>query len=423
LRVRRIYGKVGYLDLPGGGRMPMSGLGMCTGRHQEDTAQEVFEYLMLGGRHLDDALAYENVAGVGAGVRRAVAAGIPREEIFVTIRIPPSVFGFNSTLEAVEVVFKESELDYVDLLQLHSPLSTVPLPGTSHPELERCETMRRCHEETWRALKQVLGTGLARHLGVANFNAEQMEFLLSLGGPPVAVNQLEFHPWVTSQHRDVVRWCHQHGIAVTAYASLEVFFGFKFGLFKFPRFARRSLFGAATPSSPALWDRPFLANWTVDRVPAAEMEPISQRLEAIAGRLNKTVAQVLLRWAVQQNVSVIPGASSPQHIRENLELFDWELADEDMHFLEHQQPENLTTWRWPFGPHYLEGRYFDEQGVSNFAGYPAGLQYHDVFRYHKKTWLTARSWLLSLGAVCVTFLALCIFCCRRRQSRANVKKD
>merc|ERR1712151_1067875 len=118
-----------------------------------------------------------------------------------------------------------------------------------------------------------------------------MEELLALKGAPITANQFEYHPWVPRIHRETAEWCHQHGIAVTAYGSM----------------------GSAG---------------------MAEQLIGQDALKQIGDNHGKTAGQVLLRWAVQKNVSVIPGTSNPKHMAENLRLFDFELADQVMRVLD-----------------------------------------------------------------------------------------
>ena len=101
------------------------------------------------------------------------------------------------------------------------------------------------------------------------------------------VNQIEFHPWVPDATRDLARWCQAHAVAVTAYSSL--------------RGARKR----------------------------ARADGV-QRVAAAHADAGVTDAQVLLRWALQQGVAVIPGATSPEHIRENLYLPDFDLTESDL---------------------------------------------------------------------------------------------
>jgi len=268
------------LALHGGGKMPMTGIGLCCRptAQGDPVRQGVLDYLVMGGRHLDDADLYSNHQEVGLGVRQAMAAGVPREEIFLTTKIWPNDFGFESTSAWVDKILGELGLDYVDLVLLHAAGVPDNLP---------CGEPKACRQETWLALQRAHRRGQIRNLGVSNFGPRQMEELMALKGAPITANQFEYHPWVPRIHRETAEWCHQHGIAVTAYGSM----------------------GSAG---------------------MAEQLIGQDALKQIGDSHGKTAGQVLLRWAVQKNVSVIPGTSNPKHMAENLRLFDFELSREEM---------------------------------------------------------------------------------------------
>eukprot|EP00930_Biecheleria_cincta_P063071 TRINITY_DN48565_c0_g1_i1.p1 TRINITY_DN48565_c0_g1~~TRINITY_DN48565_c0_g1_i1.p1 ORF type:complete len:369 (+),score=40.17 TRINITY_DN48565_c0_g1_i1:38-1144(+) len=277
-------GAVPALPLLDGGKMPMSGIGLCCRPTAQGDAvrQAVLDYLTMGGRHLDDAMLYNNHVEVGKGVRQAVELGIPREEIYFVTKIWSSDFGFEATTAWVERALEQLGLDYIDMVLLHvAKVNPGELP---------CDTPKACRQETWLALQRAQKKGLIKHLGVSNFGPRQMQELIDLGGSPIVANQLEYHPWVPRPHRETVAWCHQHGIAVTAYGSM---------------------------GSSGM---------------AQQMVGIGD-LQAIGGQYGKSAGQVLLRWAVQNNVSVIPGTSNPKHMAENLRIFDFKLSASEMDVL------------------------------------------------------------------------------------------
>mmetsp|Transcript_27784 Transcript_27784/g.82939 ORF Transcript_27784/g.82939 Transcript_27784/m.82939 type:complete len:346 (+) Transcript_27784:76-1113(+) len=289
-------GDVPSLPLLGGGSIPMSGLGLCCRPTAKGEAvrQSVFDFLMMGGRHLDGAHVYKNAKEVGQGIRDAMARGVPRKEIFYTTKVPATMYGFGYVAEAIPQMLKETDIGYFDLVLLHAPTS---------PKLEetkRCQTPWRCRQETWLALERFKHSGLIKHLGVSNFSPERMEGLLALGGSPIAVNQIEYHPWVPELHHKTVEWCHQRGIVVTAFASLGS-----------PNFRGQQR-----------------------QLGTFSQGPFMEQLTAIAASHGKTWTQVLLRWAIQHNVSVIPGTGNPRHMAENLDVFEWNLKAEDMSYLD-----------------------------------------------------------------------------------------
>lgn len=287
------------LPLLGGGRMPIVGLGLCCRPTAKGDAvrQGVLDFLLMGGRHLDDATIYGNHREVGLGIRQAVALGVPREEVFLTTKIPPNRFGFEETLAWIPEMLEELGLEYVDLVLLH-------MAGV--PDGAECGEPRACRQETWLALQRARAKGQIRHLGVSNFGPRQMSELFALGGAPIEVNQLEYHPWVPEVHRQAAAWCHERGIAVTAYGSM----------------------GSMQLAGQLLTQDALLQ----------------------VGRMHgKTPGQVLLRWALQQNVSVIPGTGNPRHMAENLGVFDFELGPEALAILGAvpEEARMLHFGHWP----------------------------------------------------------------------------
>jgi len=272
------------LPLLGGGKMPIAGIGMCCrpGAAGDAARQAVLDYLLMGGRHLDDATVYQNHKEVGEGVRQAVALGVPRSEIFLTTKINPPHFGFETASAWVEKVLGDLGLDYIDLVLLH---------WAAVPDGKPCKVPRHCRQETWLALQRAKAKGQIKHLGVSNFGERQISEILALGGSPVEVNQIEYHPWVPELHLQTADYCHKHGIAVTAYGSM----------------------GSSGNAQQLM---------------------MQDALKQMGSGHGKSPGQVLLRWAVQRNVSVIPGTSNPKHMAENLRIFDFELSPQEMGMLD-----------------------------------------------------------------------------------------
>lgn len=135
--------------------------------------------------------------------------------------------------------------------------------------------------DTWKAMLELTEGGRARAVGVSNFQPAQLERLIEATGVAPAVNQIEMHPYFPND--EVLSFCRQRGIAVQAWSPL----------------ARADQFG----------------------------DPV---LTEIAARLGVTVAQVMLRWHLQRGVVAIPKSSSTERIIRNLDIYGFELADEDM---------------------------------------------------------------------------------------------
>ncbi|CAE8687751.1 unnamed protein product [Polarella glacialis] len=282
--VPRPVGEI-LLKLPGGSQMPANGLGMCcrpTAYDPESVRRTVLWYLLLGGRHIDDADVYWNHGPVGEAIHEGVARGVPRSEIFVTTKLFPRFYGQNATVTAVHRFLKELGLDYLDLVLMHAPAHPLGAYG-------ECvgKSYKECRQETWQALSSLRAQGLIREIGVSNFNVRQMEEIRELQAAPIAANQFQFNPWVPDWLLETYAYCQQHGIVVTAYASLGMFFQ------------------------------------------KAQTETVAT-LKDLASTHGKSVSQVLLRWALQKKVSVIPGTGNPKHMKENLEVYGFQFSDAEM---------------------------------------------------------------------------------------------
>jgi len=149
------------------------------------------------------------------------------------------------------------------------------------------KTWKACRAQTWLSLSQLRDEGYIRDVGVSNFNVRQMEEIQALKAAPIAVNQFQYNPWVPNWLHDDLSFCHRHSIVATAYASLGSFFG------------------------------------------QAKTETVAT-MTGIASAHGKSSSQVLLRWALQKNMSVIPGTGNPKHMRENLEVYSFSLTDGEM---------------------------------------------------------------------------------------------
>ncbi|MER6117152.1 aldo/keto reductase [Streptomyces sp. NPDC001743] len=156
-----------------GRTIPAVGLG--TWPLDDDAAEEaVAGALGLGHRLVDTALNYGNETGTGRGIARS---GVPREDVFVTTKVPGRHHGYDKTLASFEESRRNLGLDYVDLYLIHWPLPRVGL-----------------YVDTWRALIRLREDGLVRSIGVSNFTAAHLARLEEETGVLPAVNQIEMHP-------------------------------------------------------------------------------------------------------------------------------------------------------------------------------------------------------------------------------------
>jgi len=282
-----------FLELPGGHRMPMNGLGMCCRPSAYDDVlvyRTVLWYLLLGGRHIDGAHLYLNHKAIGRGIQEAIRRGVDRNEIFVTTKIFPTQFGYQSTLDNILTYLQDLGLEYVDLVLLHFP--SAPASFLSSSDCKQ-DGPSLCRRQTWKALSELRLQGKIRNAGVSNFAKKH---LLDLKGVelegvasvPVANNQIQFNPFEPEHVMETVEYCMQHNITITAYSPLG-----------------------------GLMDR--------DKAFANEL------LSKISVQYQKTTSQVMLRWAIQRGFAVIPGTGNPNHQQENLHgVYEFELSKDDM---------------------------------------------------------------------------------------------
>lgn len=276
-----------FLKLPGGYSMPQNGLGMCCRPSAYDDVlvyRTVLWYLLLGGRHIDGAHLYLNHKAIGRGIAEAIHRGVPREEIFVTTKIFPTQFGYQSTLDHVQTYVEELGLDYIDLVLLHFP--SVP-PLLSSPCKKEGLGPSECRLQTWKALTELRNEkGLIRSAGVSNFAVKHLQELEGVGAP-VANNQIQFNPFEPEHVMETIEHCTQNNITITAYSPL----------------------GGLMDQDKAM------ANTIVS---------------SISTKYGKTKSEIMLRWAIQRGCAVIPGTGNPDHQKENLRVYEFQLSDQDM---------------------------------------------------------------------------------------------
>lgn len=268
-------------------KFPMPAIGFGTCCRPSAKGKYIFKstliYLKNGGRLIDTAMAYGNHEDIG----RAVAeSGIPREKLWITSKISVGRVKAKDTMAAIESILEELRIPYLDLLLIHTPKRGK----------EECVTM-------WKYMIEARDKGLTRAIGVSNFNKREILDLQEATGELPALNQIQFHPWTPREWKDQVSWQKSMGIQSTAYTSL----------------------GGSRFHS------------------ASEDVDYTSVLESIANKYGVTEPQVLLKWALQQDVAVIPGATSDRHIKENLNIpKNFQLTMDEMRKIEESKPP--TGW-------------------------------------------------------------------------------
>lgn len=257
----------------------------------DDAARAVSEAIRAGYRHIDTAEGYQNEAGVGVGIRQALASeGLARTDVFVTTKLWPGNPAWGqtpktteSTVTSLDKSLERLGLDYVDLYLIHAPF-------------ERDQRLAQ-----WRGLVELKRQGKARAIGVSNFSIQHLEELEAAGLPMPAVDQIELHPW--SQKPELVGYLDAHSITAVAYSSLV------------PLATWRSAAGQASAKTDHM---------------KAEGEQADAPFKVLAKKYGVTEAQILLRWAVQKGYPVLPKSTNPDHIRRNADIFGFTIDPSDM---------------------------------------------------------------------------------------------
>ena len=260
--------------------------------------------IRCGYRHLDCACDYGNEPEVGQGITQAVSTGLcRREDLWVTSKLWNTYHAAEHVRMACERSLRDLRLNYLDLYLIHFPIAArfVPFEKAYPPgwitdpaaAAPRMEEVRIPISETWAGVEQLVDAGLVRHIGISNFGTSLIRDLLSYARIRPAVLQIEAHPFLTQEK--LLRYCRQEDIAVTAFSPLGAQSYFSLGM--------------ADPAESVL------------------QHPV---IGSIAASHKRSAAQVVLRWGIQRGTSVIPKTTSEHRMRENLNITDFSLSDDQM---------------------------------------------------------------------------------------------
>lgn len=257
------------ITLNNGVEMPALGFGVFQ-TPPDETIDAVARALDVGYRLVDTAAAYGNEREVGDAIR---GSGVARDDVFVETKVWINDYGHDATLHALDKAIGKLGVDRLDLLLLHQPLPD---------EFER--TL-----DAYRALEALLDDGKVRAIGVSNFMPDHLDRLLTETAVVPAVNQVEVHPYF--QQRELQAVHADHGIVTQAWSPIG-------GI---------TSYGDADQST---FDDPTLGE--------------------IAAQHDRSPAQVMLAWHLQQGRAAIPKSTNPRRIAENFDVFDLELTGEQL---------------------------------------------------------------------------------------------
>lgn len=253
-----------------GVEIPCVGFGTWQTPNGEVACSSVKEAIKVGYRHIDTAAMYQNEESVGKAIKES---GIPRNEFFVTSKLQTTMHGYEDTLKAFDETMKKLDMEYLDLYLIHWP----------NPIKYR-ENWEETNAGTWKAFEELYEAGRVRAIGISNFNIHHIEALMKNAKIKPMVNQIYLCPGITQP--ELVDYCNEKGIILEAYSPL----------------------GTGTILK-------------------------SPEMKSLAEKYNKTVAQVALRWSLQKGFLPLPKSVTPERIKQNTELFDFELSKEDVELI------------------------------------------------------------------------------------------
>lgn len=260
-----------YIKLSNGIEIPRIGLGTWQITNREKLGVLLNEAYQIGYRLIDTAAAYSNEISLGKGISKW---NLPRQELFLTDKVWNSNRGFQEVQDACRTSLKKLKTDYLDLYLVHWPAS-----------MAVHENWEEINAETWRGMEQLYQDGLIRAIGVCNFRKHHLLALQKTAKFLPMINQVELHPGMPQL--EILEYCQKMGIAVEASSPLGI--------------------GQVLNNAKIL---------------------------DIAKSKEKSAAQICLRWEVQKGVIVIPRTSNKERLKENIDLWGFELSQEEMSILD-----------------------------------------------------------------------------------------
>ncbi|NLC32640.1 MAG: aldo/keto reductase [Clostridiales bacterium] len=253
-----------------GVKIPCIGFGTWQVEDGEEAVSSVKSALEVGYRHIDTAQGYDNEGSVGTAVKQS---GIDRKDIFITSKLTNTVRGYQQTLDAIEESMKKLQTDYVDLFLIHWP----------NPAGFR-DNWEEMNAESWRAFEELYHQKHLRAIGISNFHPHHIAALMRTATVVPMVNQIRLCPGETQD--EVVDYSRAQGMLLEAYSPLGV---------------------------GKIFDVP--------------------ELKELAKKYDKTIAQIAIRWSLQRGYLPLPKSVNDDRIKENAEVFDFELNEEDVQLI------------------------------------------------------------------------------------------
>ncbi|EFA77363.1 aldehyde reductase [Heterostelium album PN500] len=276
------------VTLNSGHKIPMVGYGTYLSKPNE-IGECIRIALKEGIRHFDCAEVYHNQKEIGQVFKEAFDSGlVKRSDLFITSKLFATCHSKEHVRKHFDITLSDLQLDYLDLYLIHWPLAmeynaAEPMKSpmeNGYPKLAKVPII-----ETWRELEKIHDAGLARSIGVSNFNVSVLNDLLNSARIPPSVNQCELHPYWSQP--GLRMFCEKNNIHMTAYSPLGK---------------------GSIMSDPVIVE--------------------------LAKKYNRSTANILCRFGIQKGYSVIPKSTTHSRIKDNANVKDFVISDSDMAILD-----------------------------------------------------------------------------------------
>ncbi|KAF6012868.1 NAD(P)H-dependent D-xylose reductase (XR) [Brettanomyces bruxellensis] len=310
------------VTLNNGIKIPQIGFG-CWKVPNKICADQIYQAIKSGYRLFDGATDYGNEKEVGQGIKKAIADGIvKREDLTIVSKLWNSYHSPKNVKLVVKKILGDLGLDYLDVLYMHFPIAQKFVEiDQKYPPGFYCGEQGWDFEDvpisvTWSAMEDLVHAGLVKSIGISNFTGALIQDLLRGCRIRPQLLQIEHHPYLVQ--KNLIKWVQAQGIVVVAYSS--------FGPQSFIELNSKT-----AQDTPPLFTHP-----TIKKIAAAH---------------SASTAQILLRWATQNDICIIPKSSKKERLLENLQSDSFDLTDEELAEIDHLD-QNLRfndPWDWVQG--------------------------------------------------------------------------